>query len=104
MPRGSGWVGLDGAARQAGCRGLVSIGYVTTGYRRPVFSIRIRRRGLPLSPQGKSRMRECRTYGSVRGVGGNAHPYRDRSRVVERTIIGTVDGSLWSATEIIIRR
>jgi len=22
-------------------------------------------------------MRECRTYGSVRGVGGNAHPYRD---------------------------
>jgi hypothetical protein len=24
-------------------------------------------------------MRECRTYGSVRGVGGNAHPYRDSS-------------------------
>ena len=24
-------------------------------------------------------MRECRTYGSARGVGGNAHPYRDIS-------------------------
>jgi hypothetical protein len=26
-------------------------------------------------------MRECRTYGSVRGVGGNAHPYRDNTAV-----------------------
>ena len=28
-------------------------------------------------------MRECRTYGSVRGVGGNAHPYRDSSTAFE---------------------
>ena len=30
--------------------------------------------------QGKSRMREIRSYGSVRGVLGNRHPYRDLSR------------------------
>ena len=28
--------------------------------------------------RGKSRMRESRSYGSVRGVPGNRHPYRDR--------------------------
>ena len=27
--------------------------------------------------RGKSRMREIRSYGSVRGVPGNRHPYRD---------------------------
>src|SRR5260370_24594431 len=63
------------------------MGYVTTGYRRPVFSIRIRSSGLPLSTQGKSRMRECRTYGSVRGVGGNAHPYRDSVGALEHGMI-----------------
>ena len=30
--------------------------------------------------RGKSRMRESRSYGSVRGVPGNRHPYRDPSR------------------------
>jgi len=29
--------------------------------------------------QGRSRMRESRTYGSVRGAGRNLRPYRDRS-------------------------
>ena len=28
--------------------------------------------------RGRSRMRESCTYGSVRGVRGNSHPYRDR--------------------------
>jgi hypothetical protein len=28
--------------------------------------------------QGKSRMRQFRTYGSVRGVPGDRHSYRDR--------------------------
>ena len=31
----------------------------------------------PSLTQGGSRMRESRTYGSVRGVRGNSHPYRD---------------------------
>src|SRR6266404_8779 len=32
-------------------------------------------------------MRECRTYGSVRGVGGNAHPYRDSLARLEHSVI-----------------
>ena len=32
-------------------------------------------------------MQECRTYGSVRGVGGNAHPYRDSVGVLEHGMI-----------------
>jgi hypothetical protein len=31
----------------------------------------------PANIQGGSRMRECRSYGSVRGACGNARPYRD---------------------------
>src|SRR5499427_8208138 len=33
---------------------------------------------LPLLTRGRSRMRESRTYGSVRGAGSNPRPYRDR--------------------------
>jgi hypothetical protein len=32
----------------------------------------------PSNIQGGSRMRECRTSGSVRGVPSNGHPYRNR--------------------------
>ena len=32
---------------------------------------------LPSDTRGGSRMRECRTYGSVRGARSNARPYRD---------------------------
>jgi hypothetical protein len=35
---------------------------------------------LPSNTQGGSRMRECRTYGSVRGAPGNGRPYRDSGR------------------------
>ena len=35
--------------------------------------------GLIVIIRDKSRMREFRTYGSVRGVLGNRHPYRDHS-------------------------
>ena len=33
---------------------------------------------LPSHTRGGSRMRESRTYGSVRGAGSNLRPYRDR--------------------------
>ena len=33
---------------------------------------------LPLTTRGGSRVRELRPLGSVRGVPGNRHPYRDR--------------------------
>src|SRR3954453_9237411 len=35
-------------------------------------------RGSPSDTRGGSRMRECRTYGSVRGALSNERPYRDR--------------------------
>jgi hypothetical protein len=31
-------------------------------------------------------MRECRTYGSVRGVPGDRHPYRDSLEVIPKRI------------------
>jgi hypothetical protein len=37
---------------------------------------RVRHR-LPSNTRGRSRMPELGTYGSVRGVPGNGHPYRD---------------------------
>src|SRR5215469_538411 len=37
---------------------------------------------LPLLTRGRSRMRESRTYGSVRGAGSNLRPYRDHSRML----------------------
>jgi hypothetical protein len=39
---------------------------------------RIRQHIFAVDTQGGSRMRESCTYGTVRGVRGNSHPYRDR--------------------------
>ena len=36
------------------------------------------RQALAVWTRGRSRMRESRTYGSVRGAGSNLRPYRDR--------------------------
>jgi hypothetical protein len=38
---------------------------------------RIRQHIVAVDTQGGNRMREICTYGSVRGVRGNSHPYRD---------------------------
>ena len=35
---------------------------------------------LPSLTRGRSRMRESRTYGSVRGAGSNLRPYRDHQQ------------------------
>ena len=40
---------------------------------------RIRQHVVAVDTQGGNRMRESCTYGTVRGVRGNSHPYRDRS-------------------------
>ena len=40
--------------------------------------VRIRQHIVAVDTQGGNRMRESCTYGSVRGVRGNSHPYRDR--------------------------
>src|SRR5208283_5739966 len=49
----------------------------TDGSHRHEFCISIRAFALTLSIQDKSRMREIRSYGSVRGALGNQGPYRD---------------------------
>ena len=43
-----------------------------------MFFIRIPEFALTPLIQDKSLMRSCRSWGSVRGVLGNRHPYRDR--------------------------
>ena len=45
---------------------------------------------LPSLTRGRSRMRESRTYGSVRGAGSNLRPYRDRLCAVQKVV-----GYLW---------
>src|SRR6266478_5124556 len=56
------------------------------------FIVKLLFRHKLLTIQGKSRMRQSRSYGSVRGVRGNSHPYRDiafgrlsRSRIYQGT-------------------
>src|SRR5262249_34510235 len=40
-----------------------------------------------VTTRGKSPVRECRTPGSVRGVLGNRHPYRDRLRSRSNSVL-----------------
>src|SRR5215472_3123677 len=47
------------------------------GFHRYEFYIRIRANASTPNILDKSRMRETRSYGSVRGVSGDRHPYRD---------------------------
>ena len=70
-PRG----GAEGNAVERGTRRTPSRGSVSPGLDR------VRRSGdfaSPSNTRGGSRMREIRTYGSVRGARSNARPYRDR--------------------------
>jgi hypothetical protein len=51
---------------------------------------------LPSLTRGGSRMRESRTYGSVRGAGSNARPYRDshENRFAEAETVAVVEGNM----------
>src|SRR6202011_3236469 len=51
--------------------------WLTGGFHRHEFYIRIRVFALTPNIQDKSRMREIRSYGSVRGALGDQSPYRD---------------------------
>src|SRR5215469_16155902 len=57
-------------------------GWLTTGCQNRESFTPGRTSGSPLDTQGGSRMREFRTYGSVRGAFGNGRPYRDHSLLV----------------------
>ena len=55
---------------------------------------RIRQRSA-VTTRGGSRMRESRTYGSVRGARGNSRPYREIAffAAVHQSVVDAVDGS-----------
>ena len=53
---------------------------------------RIRQHIVAVDTQGGNRMRESCTYGSVRGVRGNSHPYRDRREFIA-LIVGSA--AIW---------
>src|ERR1700719_2206580 len=53
------------------------------------------RQRLPSLTRGRSRMRESRTYGSVRGAGSNLRPYRDRLGRNSKS------AAIWGAPEIV---
>jgi hypothetical protein len=50
---------------------------------------RIRQHIVAVDTRGGNRMRESCTYGSVRGVRGNSHPYRDNHNPCTSFIVGT---------------
>src|ERR1700736_3661659 len=58
--------------------------WLTGGFHRHEFYIRIRVFALTPNIQDKSRMREIRSYGSVRGALGDQSPYRDHNYAVTR--------------------
>ena len=62
--------------------------WLTTGCRNRESFIRGRTSASPSNTRGGSRMRELRTYGSVRGAPGNGRPYRDQSLLVSEASRG----------------
>src|SRR6202166_516592 len=70
----------ESAERRAGTKGNVDQQRTRRTQRRISVSqmlARIRQHIVAVDTQGGNRMRESCTYGSVRGVRGNSHPYRD---------------------------
>jgi hypothetical protein len=59
---------------------------------------------LTLCIRGKSRMRECRTYGSERGVLGDQHPYRDSLEVILNICLFLLLSDVLISEEIIYLR
>src|SRR3954453_23929530 len=57
----------------------------------PKSCTRGRQNGLPSNIQGGSRMRESRTYGSVRGALINGRPYRDRLLLHSTSVVQAQD-------------
>lgn len=79
----------------------------TAGFQDPASFIPGRARASPSDTQGGSRMRECRTYGSVRGAHSNARPYRDprffKPEFVRRFVSMTRQGARAECTSLSLR-
>src|ERR1035441_1260971 len=67
-------------ARPAASTGIAWSDWCASGYPASASCIRIRVFALTPFIQGRSRMREIRSYGSVRGVVGDRYPYRDSQK------------------------
>src|SRR5271165_3240577 len=75
----------ESVERRAGTKGNVGQQRTRRTQRRISVSqmlARIRQHIVAVDTQGGNRMRESCTYGSVRGVRGNSHPYRDRREFI----------------------
>src|SRR5260370_16049104 len=77
MSPDSGGARFDGAVKRTARRGHGSRSWLTTSFPNPASFILGQACALPSNTQGGSRMRESRTYGSVRGACSNGRPYRD---------------------------
>ena len=77
MSPDSGGARFDGAVKRTARRGHGSTSWLTTSFPNPASFILGQASVLPSNTQGGSRMRESRTYGSVRGACSNGRPYRD---------------------------
>ena len=73
----SGDACVGGAARRTASRGNGSRSWPPTFFPSPAFSTPGSATASPSNIGGGSRMRESRTYGSVRGALSNGRPYRD---------------------------
>jgi hypothetical protein len=83
-----GCVRFGAVARRTSSRGSVSKSSPTIGFRSRRSFIPGRTRALPSDTQGGSRMRETRSYGSVRGAASNNRPYREHSFSAGRLLSG----------------
>jgi hypothetical protein len=79
------WQALRRRSQRDKTRGNDAQRSPTNGFPNPKFFIRGHQIGLPSNIRGGSRMRESRTYGSVRGALSNGRPYRDRLALSDST-------------------
>src|ERR1700730_17850857 len=77
MSPDSGGARFDGAVKRTARSGHGSRSGLTTSFPKPASVVLAQASALPSNTQGGSRMRESRTYGSVRGACSNGRPYRD---------------------------
>src|SRR5271166_1913720 len=85
----------ESVERRAGTKGNVGQQRTRRTQRRISVSqmlARIRQHIVAVDTQGGNRMRESCMYGSVRGVRGNSHPYRDRREFI--SLLGGV-AAVW---------
>src|SRR6185312_4299429 len=74
----TGFARSGDAVSDIGCHGIVLQRLPSVGFPDPRSCTLIRMYASTPLTQGRSRMRENRSYGSVRGAPGNRRPYRDR--------------------------